>query len=334
MAAANLPKGKLTLTVHRGEELRDVQLIGKQDPYCELTIGSEKFKTKVHDDGGKNPVWNQAFLFNLDGKSDKLSVLIKDKEVLSDRNIARVDIPLMTLLKEEKQQKIQVYNPENFTQVAGSLYVTAQFEGTGGPEKPKPAAAAAPAPTPVVAPQQQVVYVVAAPQPQQVVYAAPQPQVVYQQPVVAAPAPAPAAYKCPVASKQPGWRWCNKCQSLFYSGLGNGVCAGGGQHDSNGSAQYNAPLANTCNAQNGWRWCCKCQVMFYGSTTNVCPLGGPHNSTGSGDYHVCRNAAHPQANWRWCRKCSNLHFGGLTGICAAGGAHDASGSGQYNVGHQ
>jgi hypothetical protein len=46
---------------------------------------------------------------------------------------------------------------------------------------------------------------------------------------------------------QRGWRWCNKCQALFYSGLDSqrnliaaaGVCPVSGQHDSQGSDEYN-----------------------------------------------------------------------------------------------
>lgn len=322
---AALPKGQLTITAHKGESLRDVQTIGKQDPYCKLTAGSESFKTKVHDNGGTAPSWEQSFLFNLDGKTDKMNITIYDKGTISDDIIARVDIPLLTLLKEEKQQKIQVIHPNNFTQTAGFVYVTASFKGTGGPAPAAKPASAAPAPAPAPQPQQQVVYVVAPGQQQ--------PQVVYQQQPQVVMAPPKPAGGCPAASKQDKWRWCCKCQVLFYSGLGQGVCPAGGGHDSTGSGQYLANLSAGCSSQNGWRWCSGCQSMFYGGTASVCPLGGSHNSTGSGDYHMCLNAAHGQGNWRWCRKCSGIHYAGLTGICPAGGAHVTDGSGAYAVAH-
>lgn len=37
---------------------------------------------------------------------------------------------------------------------------------------------------------------------------------------------------------QRGWRWCNRCQALFYSELGAGVCPAGGGHDGGGSGKY------------------------------------------------------------------------------------------------
>lgn len=43
--------GELSLTVHRGAELRDVAAIGKQDPFCRITVGSEALCTKEHDNG-------------------------------------------------------------------------------------------------------------------------------------------------------------------------------------------------------------------------------------------------------------------------------------------
>lgn len=40
------------------------------------------------------------------------------------------------------------------------------------------------------------------------------------------------------ASAQRGWRWCNKCQGLFFSGNGVGSCPAGDGHDSSGSGLY------------------------------------------------------------------------------------------------
>lgn len=38
---------------------------------------------------------------------------------------------------------------------------------------------------------------------------------------------------------QNGWRWCNKCEGLFFSKNADwGVCPGGGQHSATGSGDY------------------------------------------------------------------------------------------------
>lgn len=62
----------LTVTLYEAKELTDVQWVGKQDPYtivefvgCVVKGDSGVRKTKVHDDGDRNPKWNQSFSFNL-----------------------------------------------------------------------------------------------------------------------------------------------------------------------------------------------------------------------------------------------------------------------------
>ena len=45
----------------------------------------------------------------------------------------------------------------------------------------------------------------------------------------------------PPQGAQPGWRWCSKCQGLFYGGLGSarmGVCPAGGTHVNTASYNY------------------------------------------------------------------------------------------------
>jgi len=37
---------------------------------------------------------------------------------------------------------------------------------------------------------------------------------------------------------QENWRWCNKCQGLFFAGNSRGVCPAGGNHNSDGSGNY------------------------------------------------------------------------------------------------
>jgi len=42
----------------------------------------------------------------------------------------------------------------------------------------------------------------------------------------------------PTAGWQSNWRWCNKCQGLFFGSLPDSVCPAGGAHNSVGSADY------------------------------------------------------------------------------------------------
>ncbi len=142
-------------------------------------------------------------------------------------------------------------------------------------------------------------------------------------------------------NEQNNWRWCNKCQGLFFGGnLAGSKCPVGGAHIATGSGNYHL-IQNTVGApgQANWRWCSKCQGLhFGGNPPGSCPGGGTHIKTGSGNYSLVQNLSGVpgQSNWRWCNKCQGLFFGGNPGSkCPAsplpGGAHSKTGSGNYRL---
>jgi hypothetical protein len=138
------------------------------------------------------------------------------------------------------------------------------------------------------------------------------------------------------ANEQSNWRWCRKCQGLFFGGNPGSVCPTGGSHDSAGSGNYSL-VQNTPGAlgQNNWRWCHKCQGLFFGGNPgSLCPAGGNHDAAGSGNYSLVQNVPPSplQSRWRWCRKCQGLFFGGNPGsVCPSGGPHISIGSGNYSL---
>lgn len=55
------PQGKVTVTVEKANNLKNMEMIGKSDPYVVLYIRPLfKVKTQVVDNN-LNPLWNQAF---------------------------------------------------------------------------------------------------------------------------------------------------------------------------------------------------------------------------------------------------------------------------------
>jgi CubicO group peptidase (beta-lactamase class C family) len=133
---------------------------------------------------------------------------------------------------------------------------------------------------------------------------------------------------------QANWRWCKKCQGLFFAGHNLGACPAGGTHVTAGSGDYHLINNSTfAYGQANWRWCKKCQALFFaGNSLGTCPSGGGHDKSGSGDYTLVHNSPYNehQGNWRWCKKCQSLFFAGNSlGICPAGGTHDKTGSGNY-----
>jgi len=142
--------------------------------------------------------------------------------------------------------------------------------------------------------------------------------------------------------RQSNWRWCNKCQGLFFAGHNQGSCPAGGSHNHGGSWDYTLLANQNGYSQSNWRWCNKCQGLFFaGHNQGSCPAGGSHNHGGSWDYTVLHNGTQglspgssSQSNWRWCNKCQGLFFAGHNqGSCPAGGSHNHGGSWDYSLVH-
>jgi hypothetical protein len=157
----------------------------------------------------------------------------------------------------------------------------------------------------------------------------------------------------PTVFLQREWRWCNKCQGLFFGpNVADSTCPAGGTHatqaqsgSGNYSLPHNAPSAP--NRQSEWRWCDKCQGLFFGPAfaDSRCPEGGTHTppaQSGSGIYSLPHNvlpSPDQQRDWRWCNKCQGLFFGGgqPDSQCPEGGTHAPqaqSGSGDYSLPHE
>lgn len=67
---------------------------------------------------------------------------------------------------------------------------------------------------------------------------------------------------------QSNWRFCRKCQGLFFGGF-MGVCPSGGTHDLSASANYNLQDQPNDPGQHNWRWCHKCSGLFFGGSTTT-----------------------------------------------------------------
>ena len=52
--------GLLLVTPTKAKLLKDLDTLGKMDPYCKVTVGKQApMKTKPCSGGGKTPIWNQ-----------------------------------------------------------------------------------------------------------------------------------------------------------------------------------------------------------------------------------------------------------------------------------
>ena len=88
--------GRLTVKCLRGVELKMGQgMFGKADPYARLRIGLQEFSTKPNAGGGKNPIWNEEFVFEISNERE-IEIEVMDKEAVgNDKFMGRCKVSIM-----------------------------------------------------------------------------------------------------------------------------------------------------------------------------------------------------------------------------------------------
>eukprot|EP00262_Sarcandra_glabra_P007998 TRINITY_DN21166_c0_g1_i1.p1 TRINITY_DN21166_c0_g1~~TRINITY_DN21166_c0_g1_i1.p1 ORF type:complete len:500 (-),score=120.35 TRINITY_DN21166_c0_g1_i1:144-1643(-) len=99
------PQGKLSVTVVKANALKNMEMIGKSDPYVVLYVRPLfKLKTKVIDNN-LNPVWNQTFeLLVEDKETQALIVEVCDKDIAQDKRLGIAKLPLNDLEPETPKE--------------------------------------------------------------------------------------------------------------------------------------------------------------------------------------------------------------------------------------
>eukprot|EP00798_Chlamydomonas_sp_ICE-L_P002097 gene2097-18156_t len=87
--------GILEVTLKNATELKDVDILGRQDPYGVLACGKINHRSKTHTNGGKNPVWNETFTFPDINSGMTLKLQLYDENtILRDVSIGSCKISL------------------------------------------------------------------------------------------------------------------------------------------------------------------------------------------------------------------------------------------------
>jgi len=73
----------------------DVDIFGKMDPYCLVTLGTQQWKSLICKSGGKTPTWNDEVTFMVQPGIDIMRIaLYDDKLIGSDKLIGEGVIPV------------------------------------------------------------------------------------------------------------------------------------------------------------------------------------------------------------------------------------------------
>jgi len=139
---------------------------------------------------------------------------------------------------------------------------------------------------------------------------------------------------------QTDWRWCKKCDSLFFGGsIGVAKCSSGGNHTAESSGNYVLGTKQGAawtvpkpvevpkpGIEENFRWCYVCACMIRCNSGNgVCVNGAQHDISKSGNYCIhhtgAPNTHQTQGSFGQCTKCNVLTYKNYAGSCWAGGQH-------------
>lgn len=97
------PIGAVRVGVLHGEDLRNLETIGKVDPYVRLLVnGFERARTNYYD-STLNPTWNETHYVSVSSPNQKLTIEVMDVERNSpDRSLGSFDVKLSDLIQKDE----------------------------------------------------------------------------------------------------------------------------------------------------------------------------------------------------------------------------------------
>lgn len=123
-------KGLLTLKVEEAELQRNTEMMGSMSPYCTLVFKNNKLKTKIHNYGGKKPVWGDEFVLEVEDPSEELALRVWDQDLTSSDAVGWCKIKMSSLIINNGVDDWFEVMYDN--RPAGKVRFTTTFEPEGG----------------------------------------------------------------------------------------------------------------------------------------------------------------------------------------------------------
>jgi serine/threonine-protein phosphatase 2B regulatory subunit len=129
--------GKLIVKCIGAIDLASTSFVGKSDPYCRITVGDQVQQTKVHEGGGKKPVWGDSFTFNISAEKEMVVEVFDKEAVGKDKLIGRRTVSIMNWIsKGSFDGDIEVQDEK--MKGAGKVKLSVKFNKPGAPPAPPP----------------------------------------------------------------------------------------------------------------------------------------------------------------------------------------------------
>lgn len=118
----------------------DTETFGKMDPYCKISLGGELKKTRVHQEAGKYPTWNDSFTFQRN-MENFLNIEVWDEDTFSkDDLVGETSIALNETFEKKKTQNWHIlsYKGKEAGKILVSLEFVADLVNRPGPSQSLP----------------------------------------------------------------------------------------------------------------------------------------------------------------------------------------------------
>ncbi|ETP34389.1 hypothetical protein F442_17312 [Phytophthora nicotianae P10297] len=125
--------GMLSIVLMEGRNLKSMELIGKQDPYCQLSIGKFTKRGKTIERGGRNPYFGEEellFWFGDDLWTQQMALRVFDEDIGSDDLIGDAKFSVLHFMAHRGAQEhaIQLRNKGS---PAGEVLIRIEFFPAG-----------------------------------------------------------------------------------------------------------------------------------------------------------------------------------------------------------
>ena len=128
---------QLTVWPQAATFAKETDTFSKTDPYVEVKVGQQVQRTRVIEEGGRNPRWNDQLNFTAT-LQDNIRFRIFDKDVAkTDDFIGEVNVPV-SKVKTEGKGNFQSTIPFHSTNNSGTLTVRMATAGGYPPYNPNP----------------------------------------------------------------------------------------------------------------------------------------------------------------------------------------------------
>ena len=127
--------GHLLVNVLKGKIYRNTELFGEMDPFVVIEYKGSKHQTSTIDEGGVNPVWNQALKFPVETQDDLITISCYDEDTFNNDALGTLQISIRKLLSFKGPQWLDLNLKDEKT---ASIYLSAKFKKYKEKKKSEP----------------------------------------------------------------------------------------------------------------------------------------------------------------------------------------------------